>query len=81
MIPAVPPGDVHDPFLGFFITVVAPIDMKAGAIEMGKAGCKAQTLGRVSGDETVECGHARGLEGVQGATEGVIMELFGTSAG
>jgi hypothetical protein len=81
LISAIPPGDGHDLCLRFFITVIAPIDRNAGALEMGKAGCKAQTFGRVSGDETVECGHARGIEGVQGATEGVIMELFGTSAG
>jgi hypothetical protein len=33
-------GDVHDGLIWLLVTVVAPIDMKTGAIEMGKAGRK-----------------------------------------
>jgi hypothetical protein len=38
MVAAIPSGDMHDVGLGLLIAVVAPIDMKARAIKMGKAG-------------------------------------------
>ena len=47
---------------------------------MGKAGCKTQGLSSASGNEAVEFGHAIGIEGIQGSTEGVIIELFGRNA-
>jgi hypothetical protein len=54
MIPAVPSGDVHDLCFGFFIAVVAPIDMKARAIQMAKAGRKTQALSSGRGNQAVE---------------------------
>ena len=81
MIPTVAPGDVHDLLLGLLVTVVAPIDMKTGAIEMGKARRQAQALGSGRGNEAVEFRHASSIEGIQGPTEGVIVELLGSNAG
>jgi hypothetical protein len=81
IIPALTAGEVHDLFRGLLVAVVAPIHMNARAIEMGKAGRKAQVLGRRRGHETVTCGHTRGIEGVQGPTQGVIVELCRGHAG
>ena len=55
MIPAIAAGDVHDLFHGLFVAIVAPIDMKARALEMGKTGRKAQGLGSRRGQQAVEC--------------------------
>jgi hypothetical protein len=48
MILAVPSGDVHDPFLGLFVAVVASIDMNARAIEMSKAGARPRRSAAVA---------------------------------
>ena len=48
---------------------------------MGKAGRQGQTFGSVSGNEAVELGHSRGIEGIQGPPEGIVIELFRTNAG
>ena len=48
MIPTVAPGDVNDLLLGLLVTVVAAIDMKTGAIEMGKAWGQGPGAGRRS---------------------------------
>jgi hypothetical protein len=81
MIPAITAGEVHDLFRGLLVAVVAPIHMNACAIEMGQAGRKAQVLGSRRGNETVKFGHTIGLEGVQGPTQGVIVELLRGHAG
>ena len=81
MIPAVPSGHMNDLFLRLLVTVVAPIDMNARALEMGKAGCKPQALGSGRGNQAVERSHPIGLEGLQGPTEGLIVELFGSHTG
>ena len=77
MISAVPAGDVHDLLLWLLLAVVASIDMNARAIEMGNARRKAQALGRGCRQEAVEFGHPVGIEGSQGPTEGIIIELVG----
>ena len=77
MIPAIPSGDVHDLFLGLLVAVVAPIDMKARAIEMGKVGRKAQTLGRGSGYEAVEFRDPIVVERIQSPPKRVIVEMAG----
>jgi hypothetical protein len=81
MSPAITAGNRHDLCRGLLVAVVAPIHMKARAIERGKAGRKAQVLGSRSGHATVKFGHTRSLEGVQGPTQGVIVELFRGHAG
>jgi hypothetical protein len=45
MIVPVAPGDVNDLFVRGIIAVVAPIDMKTGAIEMDKTGHQPEVLG------------------------------------
>ena len=54
LIPTVAAGDVHERRLGLLVTLVAAIDMKTRALEMGKARRKAQALGSGSGNEAVE---------------------------
>ena len=44
LIATVASGDVHDMLLRLLGTVVAPINMKTGAIEMRKAGRQAQAI-------------------------------------
>lgn len=81
MVPAIPSSDMHDLVLRLLVTVVASIDMKTRAIEMGKAGGKVQALGSGRGYEAVEFGHPRDRERIQGPAEGVIVELGGGDAG
>lgn len=45
LVPTGAARDVHDVLIRLLVTVVAPIDMQTGAIEMGKAGGKAWALG------------------------------------
>jgi hypothetical protein len=80
LIPTVATGDVNDMLLRRLVTVVAPIDMKTGTVEMGKAGRKAQALGRRSGNEAVEFGHAHGVQRIQGTPKRVIVEMAGLNA-
>jgi hypothetical protein len=68
-------------FLRLLVAVVAPIDVKTRAIEMGKAGRKAQALGSGRGHEAVEFGDPIGIERIQRPTEGVIVELCGSNTG
>ena len=81
MISAVPAGDVHDLLLQLLITVVASIDMKTCTVEMGKAWRKVQALGSGCRQEAVEFGHPVGIEGIQGPTESIIVELVGATRG
>jgi hypothetical protein len=81
MIPAVASGDVHDLRIGLFLTVITAVDVKAGAIEVGTGRGPSQTLGRRGGQETVACRDPVVIEGIQGTTEGIIMELCRGDAG
>src|SRR5215475_9228306 len=54
LIPTVAPGDINDVRIRLLVTIVAPVDMKTGAIEMGKAGRQSQALRRGRGHEAVE---------------------------
>ena len=81
MIPAVALGDVHNLGVRGRIAVLATITMKARTVEMGKAGRKAQTLGGRRRYETVEFRYPVVLEGIQGTSEGIIVELCGGNAG
>src|SRR5688572_19764702 len=81
MIPTVPSGNVNDLFLRLFVAVVASIDMKARAIEMGKARRKAQARGSGSSHEAVEFGYPISIKRIQGPTEGVIGELCRSNTG
>ena len=78
MIPAVPPGAVHNLCFGFFGAVVASIDLKAGALQMAKARRKTQALSRGRGHQALEFGHPVGIQGLQRPAEGIIVELLGS---
>ena len=81
MIPAGASGDVHDLRLGLLLTVRTAVDVKAGAIEVGKGRGQSQTLCRGGGNETGEFRDAVVIEGIQGTTEGIIIELCRDNAG
>src|SRR5882724_11451051 len=81
MISTIALGDVHDLLRRWLVTVIAPIDMNARAAEVPRGWTQVQTLGGSRRDETVECGHPRVIEGIQGATEHIIVELVGSDAG
>ena len=80
LIPTVAAGDVNNMLLRLLVTVVAAIDMKTRAIEMGKARSQAQALGRGRGNEAVELCDASRREGISSPTEGVIVELLRSNA-
>jgi hypothetical protein len=81
MIAAIAPGDRDHLLVRLLGAVKMAIHMATGAIEMGQAGRKAQTPGRSRSHEAVKFGHALGIKGIQGPTEGIIVELFGSHAG
>ncbi len=58
-------------------TVVAAIDVDAGAIERHEGGRQPSTLSGRGSNETVEFRHPRGVERIEGAPERVIMEMAG----
>jgi len=80
MVAAIPAGDMHDLLRRFLITVVTPIDMKARAIKMGKARRQPSALGRRRSNETIELGDSIAIEGIQGPTQGIVVELVGSHA-
>jgi hypothetical protein len=55
---------VHDVLIRLLVTVVAAIDMKARAIEMGKSRREPQALRGRGGNEALEFGDPIGLEGI-----------------
>jgi len=54
--------------------------MKTRRIEMVELWCQPQTCGRRGGNEAVECRHPKVVEGIEGAPEGVIIEMAGLNA-
>ena len=80
MIPTIALGDVHDLFVRRLSAVIPAIDMETRRIEMGERGRQPQTPGRRGGNEAVECRHPKVVEGIEGAPEGVIMEMAGLNA-
>ena len=80
MIPTIAMGDVHDLFVRSLSAVIAAIDMETRRIEMGERGRQPQTRGRRGGNEAVECRHPIVVEGIEGAPEGVIIEMAGLNA-
>ena len=81
MIPAGALGDVHHLGVRGRIAVRATLNMQARTVEMGQAGRKAQTLGGRRRSETGEFRYPGGREGIQGTSEGSIVELCGGNAG
>jgi len=68
-------GDVHDLFVRRLSAVIAAIAMKTRRIEMAERGRQPQTCGRCGGNEAGECRHPKVVEGIEGAPEGVIIEM------
>jgi hypothetical protein len=81
MISAVAAGDVHNLRLGLLPTVITAVDVNARAIERHKGRGSSQTCRRGGGHEAVECRHPIVIEGVQGPTERIIIELGRDHAG
>jgi hypothetical protein len=81
MIAAVASRDMNDLFIRLLATVVAPIDMEAGAIQMGQGRCQPEALSGRDRNETVEVCHASRIERVQGASQRIIMEMPGFDSG
>jgi hypothetical protein len=81
MIAAVASRDMNDLFIRLLAPVVAPIDMEAGAIEMGQGRCQPEALSGRDRNETVEVCHASRIERVQGASQRIIMERAGFDSG
>ena len=80
MISAVALGDMDDMFIGLLPTVLAAIDVRAGALEMGNGGRSPEVLGRGGGNERVEFRHAIVVEGIQGAPQRIIIEVRGVAS-
>jgi hypothetical protein len=81
MIPTRALGDGHDLFVRRLRAVLPAIDMKTRRIEMAERARQPQTRGRCGGNEAVECRHPKVGEGIEGAPEGVIIEMAGLNAG
>src|SRR4029450_737573 len=80
MIPTITLGDVHDLFVRRLRAVIAAIDMKTRRIEMAERARQPQPCGRRGGNEAIECRHPKGVEGIEGTPEGVIIEMAGLNA-
>ena len=80
MIPTIALGNVYDLFVRGLSAVIAAIDMETRRIEMGERWRQPQTRGRCGGNEAVECRHPKGVESIEGAPEGVIIEMAGLNA-
>jgi hypothetical protein len=70
-------GDVHNVLRGRIITVIAPIDMKTRRVEVRIGGTKRQALRSGGRNERVECSDPIGIEGIESAAQGIIVELCG----
>src|SRR4030095_11948648 len=81
MIPTIALGDVHDVFVRRLIAVIPAIDMETRRIEMAASARQPQPRGRRGGNEAVEFRHPKGVECIEGAPEGVIIEMAGLNAG
>jgi hypothetical protein len=77
----VPSDAVHDRVRGLCVAGVTSLDRNAWAIERRHAGHEAPALGSGRGQEAGECGHPIGIAGLQGPTEGVIVERCGHHTG
>ena len=80
MVPTIAMGNVHDLVVGGLSAVIATIEMETRRIEMGERGRQPQTPGRRGGNEAVEFGQPRLVQCIEGAPEGVIIEMTGFNA-
>jgi hypothetical protein len=77
MVPTLALGDVHDLFIRSLSAVIPAINMETRRIEMAERGCQPQTLGRRGGNEAVECSQPSRVQRIEGASEGLIIEMTG----
>jgi hypothetical protein len=77
LIPPIAAREVHDPFVGGMVAVIAAIAMEAGTIARRQARGKAPTLGSRGRHQTVACGDAIIIERIQSPPERLIMERLG----
>src|SRR5215510_10517982 len=80
MIPTLAVGDGHHLCVRSLLAVIPAIAMETRCIEMAERGCQPQTRGCRGGNEALEGRHAKVVEGIEGAPEGVIIELAGLHA-
>jgi hypothetical protein len=80
MVPTRALGDVHDLCGRRLSAVRAAIDMQTRRLEMAAPARQPQPRGRRGGHEAIECCHSTVVEGIEGAPEGVIMEMAGLHA-
>jgi hypothetical protein len=73
--------DVYHLGRGRLLAAGAPRDMPARRGEGRLSGPQAQPLGGPHRPAAGECGHSRGLEGLPGTTERLIVERCGSNAG
>jgi hypothetical protein len=77
MVPPIALGDVHDLFVRSLSAVIPAINMETRRIEMAERGRQPQTLGRRGGNEAVECSQPSRVQRIEGASEGIIIEMTG----
>jgi hypothetical protein len=80
MIATITVGEVHDLFVRNLLAVITAIDMETRRIEMPERGRQPQTPGRRGGNEAVEFRHPSLIQRIEGAPEGVIIEMTGLNA-
>jgi hypothetical protein len=81
MVSTIALGDVHDVFGGRIVAVVPPIHMETRRVQVGIGGSQPQTFSSACRQERVEFGNAIGIEGIQGAPQGIIIELVRCNTG
>jgi hypothetical protein len=74
-------GEGHNLCLGLRVALVVTLDMNARRVEVRRGWTQAQPRGGAHRQETGPCWHPIGIEGLQGATARIIMELGGGHAG
>jgi hypothetical protein len=79
MLTAVAAGDLDDVLARVFLAVLATIARETGRIARGQAWRQAQPLRGGGGHETVACRHPSGIEGLEGASQGLIVEMLGVN--
>jgi hypothetical protein len=78
MIAAVALRHVHDRRLGFFRTVIAPIDVETRRVQVGIPRLAAHPPRRRRRNQAIERRDAKVVEGIQGASEHVVIALGGS---
>jgi hypothetical protein len=73
-------GNVYDLFVRGLSAIITAIDMKTRRIAMAERARQPQTRGRCGGNEAGEFRHPKLIEDIEGAPEGVIIEMAGLNA-